>query len=252
MNAANRPFIHALARIAAIVLIVTGLGYLMFYLAGQPVALSRRLLVQTTEQPSTVDLPDGSRIYLNRGSSLQYPKRFISRYRKVELTGEAWFEVAENKQKPFIISADGAEIEVVGTSFNVLTDQQANRVVVSVMEGTVSFYPRENEQQAIILTASEEGIFVADSMSEHPVTNENFISWKTGILKFDNTPLEDVIRVLEKHYRVPVCLEGKYSRNRTLTSIYDHQSLEEVLGELNLLLGISYYFKNDTLVISLK
>jgi ferric-dicitrate binding protein FerR (iron transport regulator) len=249
VNVATKSVIHALARIAAIVLIVAGVGYLMSYLTGQPASLSRRLLVQTTSKPSTVDLPDGSRIYLNSGSSLQYPKKFITRYRKVVLTGEGWFEVAANRKQPFIVSADGAEIKVVGTSFNVHADQQNGCVIVNVMEGAVSFYPRKNEQQAILLTASEEGVFTADSLYEHPVTNQNFISWKTRILKFDNTPLEDVVRALEKHYQVPVCLTGDEAQDKTLTSVYDHQSLEEVLGELNLLLGITYQFANDTLVI---
>jgi len=120
------------------------------------------------------------------------------------------------------------------------------------VNGRVSFYPKDNEQKSILLTTNEEGIFVADSMSKYAVTNLNFISWKTGILYFDRTSLEDVMKSKEKHYQVPVYLEGNDLLNRTLTSVYDNQSLEEVLGELNLLLGISFHFKNDTLIIKME
>jgi ferric-dicitrate binding protein FerR (iron transport regulator) len=247
----SRSVIYTITRIAAIAIILTGLGYMLYFLAGEPVILNRQLVVHTTDQKSTIDLPDGSRVYLNKGSSLHYPARFRSRLRRVDLMGEAWFEVAENRKKPFIVSSDGAEIKVLGTSFNIMADPQADRIIVSVVEGKVSFYPKDNEREAILLTVHEEGIFVADSIYKHTVTNLNFISWKTGILNFDKTPLKDVMRSIEKHYQVPVFIEGNDLQNKTLTSVYDNQSLEEVLGELNLLLGITHHFKNDTLVIKM-
>jgi len=108
MKPNNRPGIVWISRIAAIAVILAGLGYLLYFLAGEPVILNRQLAVITTDQKSTVDMPDGSRVFLNTGSSLHYPERFGNKIRKVELAGEAWFEVAENSKKPFIISADGA------------------------------------------------------------------------------------------------------------------------------------------------
>jgi len=252
MKPGNRSAFYAIARIAALAVILIGLGYLIYILAGERAIQHHQMVVQTTDQKATVDLTDGSKVFLNNGSSLFYPERFRNNIRKVELTGEAWFEIAEDKNKPFIISVDGAEIKVLGTSFNVHSDLQTGRIVVSVVNGRVSLYPKDNEKKAILLTAKEEGVFVADSISKYPVSNQNFISWKTGILHFDRTPLEDVMKSLGKHFHVTISFKNDTLQNKTLTSVYDNQSLEEVLGELKLLLGISYHYKSDTLVIQME
>ena len=116
---AGRFIIPIFYRVAATVLIVIGLGF-----AGYRIALPKQITVVTSsaEKNVNVSLPDGSIIWLNRNSSLIYPAKFRGNTRKVTLTGEAYFEIARNEAKPFIINAGKADVKVLGTTFNVITN----------------------------------------------------------------------------------------------------------------------------------
>ena len=128
------PFLSTFARIAAMVIIIAGAGWLLFEVA----APQKITLTSDSDQKNIeVLLSDGSTVFLNRNSSLTYPKNFRSGTRKVSLKGEAFFDIARDEEHPFIIDAGKAKIRVLGTSFNVITENAENEVEVYVASGKV-------------------------------------------------------------------------------------------------------------------
>ncbi|MCK5346671.1 MAG: FecR domain-containing protein, partial [Candidatus Heimdallarchaeota archaeon] len=190
---------------------------------------------------------DGSLVYLNGNSEISISKKFGVKNRMVSLKGEAFFEVQRNKNIPFSISTYKTTTQVLGTSFNVYSDQ-SEQVRVSVVSGVVEFFIR-NKKDLIRLEAGEQGIYNPGLaiVEKEKIYDKNVLAWKTGILYFDETPLLEVFRLLQEQYSRVLVFEEKQDNLPTLTTSFDNQSLEAVLEELNLLLNTKNVFRNDTI-----
>lgn len=156
-----------------------------------------------------LQLPDGTDVWLNAASSITYPTAFTGRERTVEITGEAYFEVAKMKQKPFRVkSANGSEIEVLGTHFNVNAYADEPSVVATLLEGSIRFskankhYLMKPGQQARLNKAGE--IDIISNANIDAVT-----AWRNGYFYFDGTDLQTVMRQIARWYDVTVTYEGK-------------------------------------------
>jgi len=247
-----RTKIYRYGRIAASILIILSVSLYILYSADMLIIFQPVLTLNTTTEKSTVTLHDDTRVYLNENSTLTYPKRFLKQTRNIAVSGEAFFEVAKDENKPFYVSADGAIIKVLGTSFNVKAYPSAEVVIVSVLEGKVALYPKEKEEEAIQLNQYEEGVFGSDSLSKSGFGDLNFLSWKTRKLIFNKAPIEEVIVSLERYYKKTIYLESVGNRMPMVTSVFDDQPFNEVLDELEILLNISYRMRNDTVFIRLE
>jgi transmembrane sensor len=157
-----------------------------------------------------VVLPDQSKVWLNAGSSLKYPSTFNdSSVRKVELSGEAYFEVTKNAAKPFVVVSNGQEIKVTGTSFNVFTYAEEKVTKTTLVEGQVYVYKsatkRENTSyQMIKLMPGEEVSNSNEAFKKYKVDIAMAIAWKEGNFHFNNTPLEVMMRQISRWYNVEV------------------------------------------------
>lgn len=247
-----RKMIYRYGRIAASIVIIMTVGFYILYRTGLINTFQPMLTLQTTTEKSTVDLYDGTRVFLNENSTMVYPPKFFGKTRNIKISGEAFFEVARNEKKPFYISADEAMVKVLGTSFNVQAHSSENLVVVSVLEGKVALYPKDKEELLIELNRNEEGVLKFDSLSKSEFRDLNFLSWKTRKLVFDNTPVEEVILALEKHYKKSICLENVSGKEPMVTSVFNDQPFDEVLDELKILLDFSYQIRNDTVIMRLE
>lgn len=168
-------------------------------------------------------LPDGSKVWLNAASSIKYPTSFTGNERRVTVEGEAYFEIAANKEKPFIADVDSkASIRVLGTSFNVNAYSNESTVKTTLLEGSVKIADRilKPGQQAVLTQDAQFTIADADVAA---VT-----AWKNGAFNFDNVPLDEVMRQLERWYDIQVVYEngipdirfvGKLSRNMSLSDL---------------------------------
>jgi len=252
MERARKFQFGSLLRIAAILIIVLSIGYMMWNLIGHQGLPVRQVAITSGEVIKTIDLPDGSLVYMNSHSELTYPRKFRKNRRQVRLSGEAFFEVMPDKRKPFSIISGDATIKVLGTSFNVLSDEESNEVTVSVTEGKVALYPNRREKRAIHLISGEQGIYRDNEVIKRDTIKRNFLSWKTRKLEFEQTPLPEVIHSLEKYYKTIIHLQEPLTGNPMLTSVFEDQPLEEVLEELNLLLGLEYRQKNDTIFVQIE
>ncbi len=191
-------------------------------------------LVQTDQFGlQKITLEDGSVVTLNHGSTLQYPEQFAGNIREVSLDGEAFFEVAPNPDKPFIIHAGDANIEVLGTSFNV--NAYPENVEVSVVVATGKVKVTANQAGApeadLILLPGDRGVLrkqdLALQKSRNP--NPNYLAWKTHSFDFEISSLRDVIEQLSTVYRVKITTADPEMEKLLLTARFDNQSVPFIL-----------------------
>jgi len=236
---------NTLFRAAAMLILLLGVSFLLkiFVFAPEQLIISGNDL--SPNEPW--QLADGSLVYLNGNSEISFSKKFGNKNRMVKLKGEAFFEVERNEKIPFSITTYNTTVKVLGTSFNVYSDQ-SELVRVSVVSGVVEFSVRK-KKNIVQLRAGEQGIYDLDmaDVKKENIFDKNLLAWKTGILDFDETPLMEVLSLLQKQYLQVLVFEEKQDSLPTLTTSFNNQSLETVLEELNLLLNVNYETRNDTI-----
>lgn len=195
-----------------------------------------------------ISLPDGTLVALNAGSSLDAQVGFGGRERRVKLSGEAFFQVQSDREKPFFVEAAGATVRVVGTKFNVRAYPSGTSVVTSVSEGKVEFFT--NQQNKVQLTPGMEGILEKNTkrISTRQVEASSIAAWQRGVLAFDNVPLVEALEVIGRHYNVSVKIEGDIG-GKQLFSTFENEPLEEVAQTLELTYNLDFEVKNDTLFV---
>ena len=171
-------------------------GFAGFWLLNQ--GPSYNTFANTDNTPKEITLPDGSNVWLAANSTLDYQEDFENE-RNLKLKGEAFFEVARDEAHPFIITTEFGEIEVLGTAFNVNVTE--NSTEVGVDHGRVAVRNENGEED---LTIGEFAVANADGVKEISNPNVNYNSWKTGIFNFNETSINEVIDLLNKHYATKV------------------------------------------------
>ncbi len=191
--------------------VAVGLLLGAFYLL-QETGQSNDLMQLTTQlgQQQSVDLQDGSSVWLNQSSTLDYPTTFADDQRTVQLHGEAFFDVADDTQRPFTITTPALDIEVVGTSFNVFAYPGKNTEEVVVASGKVKVEVK-NDDTSYLLEPGDRLIYNrSNSQATTSKDNQqNAQAWRTGILTFHQTPLSEVRRILEKHFDIRIHIDNK-------------------------------------------
>jgi transmembrane sensor len=191
-------------RIAAAALILLGVGTGLFYLADSGIA-GRKIVVETSENQKNlqVTLPDGSNIYLNRNTILSYQKNFGRNDRNVSLSGEAFFDIAPDTEKPFVVDAGMASIKVVGTSFNVISNNHDSAVEVYVKTGKV-LLSGDTGNRNLEIEPGFVGTMDTRSSDSKVNNDPNYMSWNTGLLIYDGQTLDVVFRDLKRVYNMDI------------------------------------------------
>ncbi|RKN80182.1 FecR family protein [Ulvibacterium marinum] len=194
-----------------------------------------------------IQLSDGTKIHLNSGSSIKYPVKFIKgANREVFLSGEAFFEVAEDAERPFMVSSDDLVVKVLGTTFNVKAypeDQEINTVLVS---GSVGLSNKDN--QTTDSTLLEPGHMASwdktsNTMAMEAVDTDLHTSWIYGRLILKRTPFEQIVPKLQRHYNISITNNYPILNDQVFTASYDIETIEEVMGSLSEI--IPFYFEVD-------
>jgi transmembrane sensor len=177
-------------------------------------------------------LADGTKVWLNAASSLRFPTAFTAKDRRVELTGEGYFEVAHNQEKPFIVQRGEAEVKVLGTHFNINGYADEPSLKVTLLEGRVMV--RKNEKLVYLNPGQQAEVQPAQQSIkvDYEVDTEEVVAWKNGLFIFNNTPLEAIMKQLERWYDVDVIYQGKVPRDRFNGNISRNNNLSEVLKVL--------------------
>ncbi|WP_051292954.1 FecR family protein [Olivibacter sitiensis] len=150
-----------------------------------------------------LELEDGTRVWMNAGSSIKYPVQFISAERRVTLEGEAYFEVVKNAEKPFVISTIKSEIYVLGTSFNVNAYATETADRTTLVEGAVKITGRKKQKQ-LLLKAGDEALVDDATMTKRKADLDAVLAWKNNLFIFRNESLGKLMEVLSRHYAVEI------------------------------------------------
>ena len=192
----------------------------LIYDTGSDVPANAKLQYNTIETPKggqyQVLLPDGTRVWLNAATSLKYPVSFaLSKERVVELNGEAYFEVAHDKAHPFRVVSNKQNVEVLGTHFNVNAYPDEPNTKTTLLEGSVKV---TSENDKVILKPNQESDLITN-FKVSDVDAQEAISWKNGDFRFDEEPLEIVMRQIARWYDVKVVFEDESVKKETLVAV---------------------------------
>jgi len=237
--------LRQIAAVAAILIIGAFAGYYFIHSSKSFKTFSTVQTVQTaasvTERGKIITLADGSEIWLNRGATLTYPKQFNGTARNVELKGEAFFKVARNRKKPFIIKTENSVVKVLGTSFNVSSEKEKTEVTVAT--GTVKVTNSGSSKNVIIKKGFSAKV-TGNEVEKFATVNPNYQSWRTGKFEFKNVEVTKVISELNRYYNRQLRIEGEAGNDCQLSAGFDHTKLEEVVEIIELACDIKLTIEN--------
>lgn len=232
------PAFKYFARIAAVLVLAIGLAIFLNKVVQQANTAANGYITQSAQNEKVnLRLPDGSRVMLNRHSSVQYPATFNTQNRDVILSGEAYFEVSRNESLPFRVFVETSVVEVLGTSFNIRSVD--TMVYLTVTSGLVKFYDNNNTQTQLQLTKDQDAVYSVKnhtlrSLSGHDV---NQLSWRTGYFVFNSAPLGEVISNLAGYYNLSFDESDVVFDSLTFTGTFNNKSLDEIIQIINLTLS---------------
>lgn len=231
---------RTLLKIAAAALLLVSMGSGTYYLFNSGV-FSRNLTFTTDNDQKNllVELSDGSRIFLNRNSELSYRSSYGKTDRSVKLTGEAFFEITADTTSPFIIDAGNAQVMVIGTSFNVITSNEASEVEVFVKSGKVVLSESGN-RRSVELDPGFVGIINESKTEKNINNNPNYLSWNTGLLVYNGQTLDIVFKDLKRVYNMDIIADDLSILENRWTSPIDNQTRETIIRLICASFNLSY------------
>lgn len=209
-------------------------------------------MVTGNQEKASIIFSDGTEVILNASSSLRFPKKFNESVREIYLDGEAYFNVSRNPDRPFIVRTEDAMVKVLGTKFNVQAWSEDVRSDIVVREGKVSVSSSASELSAdagVILSAGEftkvkKGL--APIQPQH-VDAENYLLWTEGGLHFEQTPLQDVIRNIERRFQVEIVVHDEELLMIPFTSTFHRAELDEILTVIAASVNLEYLRDGNTI-----
>lgn len=197
-------------------------------------------------------LADGTRVWLNASSSLEFPRRFDAKTRQVKLTGEAYFEVEKDSLRSFEVDANGLTTVVLGTSFNINTKKK-ERISVSLVSGKIAVDKGEGFSR-VTLEPGEALDFIPDTR-EHRINRfdaRKVLAWKQGYLIFERASLGEVVERLEDWYGVNIQIVGAKDTKWEFSGEYKNQMLEEILESMAFIQGLDYRIRDKEVTITVR
>lgn len=249
----KKIFYHT-TRIAAVLLIAFGFLFLINQMNRTSVPVTIEYTAANVSQTPLI-LADGSEVFLNQGAEISYPEAFTGDNRKINFEGDAFFHVAHNPEKPFFITVGSVEIEVLGTEFNLSANPESDEVVLCLETGKVRFSSINKTEgtieEQVILTPGQKGVFNKKSglISRAEMNNRNYLAWKTGVLVFDKTSLDEVISSIEQTYNIKV-VSNKSLAELFLTARFENEKPESIFESLHTIFGIQYSIEGDTVFLN--
>jgi len=202
-----------------------------------------------------VHLPDGTRVWLNAGSVFKYPVNFAESNRSVELSGEAYFEVAKDRKRPFLVKNQLQQVEVIGTHFNVNSYPNELSVKTTLLEGVVKIVnlssPNRLTGDEVIIKPGEQSVLSNHKLRVSKVDPEDAIGWKQGLFVFDEDPLVEVMNKISRWYDVDISFKDpSLGATRFSGSISRNLTLNKALDKLGLTGGLKFDLVQRTIIVS--
>jgi transmembrane sensor len=199
-------------------------------------------------EKAVVKLGDGTIVYLNTASEIRYPKYFEKYERRIEFTGEAYFEVASDAMRPFRVYVGNTVTEVVGTEFNIYNRNNDFRIVVT--QGKVKTYIKESEEKIDLVKG--EMLEFSDSVGfsiPKSIDVKDYLSWRENKMAFSDTPLAKVLEEIEINFNVNSVIKNKTLKNKKLTGTFNTNSLHEILTAISISMNIDIERNGNTIIV---
>ncbi len=242
---------YLLISAAAAVLLIVLLTVTGLYISNSVRRTAVSELIAPRGQKSMAILEDGTIVWLNSGSSIYYTNRYNRRNREVELTGEAYFNVSENKKLPFTVKSSDLIIKAVGTTFNLMAYPEDETIAITLLEGKVQVSAPGTK--TLDLSPNQKAIYnkLNNDFFIEEVDPVFSISWKDNVLKFDNQPLPVILTHLERWYDVKFYYPENRLKDQRFTMTIKTESLREVLELIRISTPIEFKIEVDSVYITL-
>ncbi|MDB5089179.1 MAG: FecR family protein, partial [Mucilaginibacter sp.] len=230
-NAAN----GLLAQTTAGNVLKTNNGQILYNTANKTEVVANQDNINTLSTPRggtyQVVLSDGTKVWLNAASSISYPVAFTGKERHVSLSGEAYFEVAKNKEMPFYVRINNVQVKVLGTHFNIAAYSDDNEITTTLLEGAVQVTKNNTHSllrpgQKAIVNNNSDNIAVSDA------DIEDAMAWKNGYFIFDDDDITGIMKKVSRWYDVNVSYQGNVSDQKFGGTFYRSKSITELLQYL--------------------
>lgn len=193
-----------------------------------------------------INLPDGSKVWLNSSSSLRYPALFVGNTREVELTGEAFFDIAKDKKKPFKVITRDQVVEVLGTQFNINSYYDGDDINTTLIEGSVKIFYKD---KVVLLSPGQQFRPAETNTRVVEADTEEVVAWKNGFFLFKNENIQSIMRKLSRWYDVEVVYEGKIPAVGFGGNISRSKEISEVLDVLQLTNAVHFKIEGRRITV---
>ncbi|MDF2515724.1 MAG: Fe2+-dicitrate sensor, rane component [Sphingobacterium sp.] len=198
-----------------------------------------------------VQLEDGTKVWLNAGSTISYPAQFVGNERSVVLKGEAYFEVAHNAKKPFKVNVGNDEIQVLGTGFNIQSYADNATPITTLVHGKVKVTRKNKLQQSLILQPGQQTLAQAN-LQKANTDISGITAWKNGLFSFRRSSVKNIVRELERWYNIDFVVDQTAAENRLITGeIPRNVNLDDVMQILSYF-DIQGHMKNNKVYLTIK
>lgn len=212
-------------------------------LVGQSTEVKYNTLIVPRGGEFSLELADGTRVWLNTESKLRYPVAFTGEERRVEMDGEVYFEVAKNREKPFVVTVNGVDIRVLGTSFNVSAYQED--VVTTLVTGKVQL--KKGDEQLVLLP-NQQAIWSDDKFKVKQVDARNYVLWKEGIFYFEDIDLETILDDMARWYNVNIFyVNPTLKKMKFSVEIKCYEDINEILRRIEQTKRVKFEIKDRTI-----
>lgn len=235
----------------AVACIIIVLGLVNYRMNDKQKQLSTQNFTVLAEkgQRAFITLPDSTKVWLNSDTKISYPADYGLKERNVTLVGEAYFEVAKNPDKRFIVEAKGMQVEALGTSFNVNAYQNDNKIIASLFSGSV----RVSYDRHVAILKPHESVKVdllTHSFSRYTDENMQDIAlWRQNEITFDGESLEEITRIMNRLYNTTIYIEDESLKKECYIGTIRNNSLENFIDIINLTTPVVYQNKGDTVFL---
>ena len=264
------PLWLRISSVAASVLLLIGLVAMYFYLQDEK-SPSQQIVATQKGSKTNITLPDGSKVWINAQTKLTYDNSFGKETREVNLTGEAYFDIVHNKNRPFIVHTKAMDIKVLGTEFNVRAYQSEESTQATLIKGSIEVLLKKKNNQKLYLKPDEK-ITVQNSGDARVVANEVLkkeipeisiskiirnpvdsaaleTQWLKPFISFDQQKLENIIPMLEQWYNVKFMVTSNHLLQRRFSAKIESESLTDILESFRLASGLKYKIENDIVTL---
>ena len=253
---------RALFKVAAIILILLLPTYLILNQA-EDIAVETKPDLEVINkknprgQKSLIQLPDGTKVWLNSDSQISYTETFSDSIRSVELEGEAYFEVVQDSLRPFIVELGPLSVTVLGTAFNISAFEEERDVRVTLIDGSVKVMALDDDLNDDLILSPGSGIIYSKerknysefSKSSYPELFSKVTGWRNGILVFDGSDFDEFVREIARWYGIQVTVQGTAPKNWNIIASFENELLTNIMDAVSYNKGFRYELKDKELKI---